>query len=673
MADYSAYGPWVGGDDWRAWVGVYITTNNETTLAGRIESWVWSEYGTTSGYSNIRGAAAWDGNSWSYGSNTSISTNSWKKLKEVTFSVAKGHSATSDYAWAKAEGVSGTYSGSSSEVKVKVSIPAKKSYTVSYNANGHGTAPSAQTKWHGETLQLRGAISATGYTFRGWNTKADGSGTSYSAGGNYTANAAVTLYAQWQAATYTITPNANGGTLNSGCTALTKTYGVNLTLWAASLNPTRTGYTFLGWSTSSTATSATYAAGATYSANAAATLYAVWQVETYTVSYNGNAPVGTATNVPSAQSKTYNVTLVLSSVEPMLSGYSFLGWGTSSSATTPSYQPGGNYTNNAAATLYAVWGNSYEPPAIFDLAVVRSDGTQDSDDGTRCHVSLGWSVDPTDGGQIGSVTVGYKVRNSSGDYTTETASVTGTTTGTADVILSGTFALNTAYDIKVTVTDNHGTSATKTSVLSISYFTLDFLAGGTGIAMGKAATRDGLDVAMETYHENNVIFSRGKPIYWKNSQDVSYQVLQINNSDQLVIGYGGYANQDIPTYVEGNVITLLSRGAVNVSSAGVSSDYAPTDWVYLVGNSSSNHVRYCKRGGLVIVDVWYESSAGLSTTAKTMATLPAGFRPDIQVETAAFGNVDHLVMLRVNPGGTIVAKVMSGTTNYLKGIISFPV
>ena len=41
--------------------------------------------------------------------------------------------------------------------------------------------------------------------------------------------------------------------------------------------PTRSGYKFLGWSTSSTATTATYTAGGSYTANAAATLYAVWQ------------------------------------------------------------------------------------------------------------------------------------------------------------------------------------------------------------------------------------------------------------------------------------------------------------------------------------------------------------------------------------------------------------
>ena len=73
--------------------------------------------------------------------------------------------------------------------------------------------------------------------------------------------------------TYAVSFNANGG--SGAPAAQIKTYGVNLTL--SSTKPTRTGYTFLGWSTSSTATSATYAAGGTYTANAAATLYAVWK------------------------------------------------------------------------------------------------------------------------------------------------------------------------------------------------------------------------------------------------------------------------------------------------------------------------------------------------------------------------------------------------------------
>lgn len=587
MADYSAYGPWVGGDDWRAWVGVYVTTNNETTFAGRVESWVWSEYGTTSGYSNIKGAAAWDNNAWSYGSATSISPNSWKKMKEVTFSVAKGHSATSKTAWAKAEGISGTYSGSSSQATVSVSVPAKKSYAVSYNANGHGTAPSGQTKWHGETLQLRGAISATGYTFKGWNTKANGSGTSYAASANYTGNAALTLYAQWQAITYAVTYNANGGS-----------------------------------------------------------------------------------GAPSTGYKTYGANYTISTTRPQRTGYTFLGWGTSASATTASYQPGATYSTNAALSLYAVWALSYAAPTITGLNAKRCDSQgADDDEGTYALLSFHWEVDPSDGGEVDTITV--RTRPKGGSWLTGTISAGGTTSGDVSAVLGDgtTFSTSTAYDIQVEVTDLRGMKATATTYVSPSYFTLDLLAGGTGIAMGKAATRNGLDVSWDTYHDGNIVFNNNKALRSLDSNGVSRSTFVLGSDNNLQINWGMWDASAGITYLNGNTVAIRSKAGTTINGYDADS----TAWVYLVGDSSSNHVRYCKRSGIVFVDVWYESSAGLSTTAKTMATLPAGFRPDIQIETAAFGNVDHLVMLRVNPGGSIVAKVMSGTTNYLKGIISFPV
>ncbi|MBR4407864.1 MAG: InlB B-repeat-containing protein, partial [Clostridia bacterium] len=75
-------------------------------------------------------------------------------------------------------------------------------YTVSYNANGatSGSAPSSQTKTYGVNLTLRtnsGSLSKTGYTFNGWNTKSDGTGTNYAAGGSYTSDSGTTLYAKW--------------------------------------------------------------------------------------------------------------------------------------------------------------------------------------------------------------------------------------------------------------------------------------------------------------------------------------------------------------------------------------------------------------------------------------------------------------------------------------------
>ena len=62
---------------------------------------------------------------------------------------------------------------------------------------------------------------------------------------------------------------------------------------------------------------------------------------------------------PGSQTKTHGVTLTLSSVKPTRSGYTFMGWATSSTATSASYSAGGSYTANASRTLYAVWQCSH--------------------------------------------------------------------------------------------------------------------------------------------------------------------------------------------------------------------------------------------------------------------------------------------------------------------------
>ena len=160
--------------------------------------------------------------------------------------------------------------------------------------------------------------------------------------------------------TYTLSYNANQGsgapssqsnTVTGGGTAPSMTFTISNT------QPTRTGYTFLGWSTNQAATSASYQPGGTISISANTTLYAVWKAITYTISYNANGGSG----APSSQTKTYGVALTLSSTAPTRTGYTFLGWSTSSSATSATYCTGSahttnnSYTTNAAATMYAVW------------------------------------------------------------------------------------------------------------------------------------------------------------------------------------------------------------------------------------------------------------------------------------------------------------------------------
>lgn len=151
------------------------------------------------------------------------------------------------------------------------------SHTVSYNANGGSGAPSAQTKWYGSTLTLSSTKpTRTGYTFQGWATSAGG-GVAYQPGQAYGNDANITLYAVWKANTWTVRYNANGG---SGAPAdQTKTYGQTLKL--SSTKPTRLDYNFKGWATSKANAdkgTVSYAAGANYTANAAITLYAVWEL-----------------------------------------------------------------------------------------------------------------------------------------------------------------------------------------------------------------------------------------------------------------------------------------------------------------------------------------------------------------------------------------------------------
>lgn len=154
---------------------------------------------------------------------------------------------------------------------------------------------------------------------------------------------------------YTVSYNANGG--SGAPSSQTKWYDETLTL--SSTVPTKSGYTFLGWATSSSATSATYSAGGSYTSNSAATLYAIWK-KTITITYNANGGSG----APSSQSaNVYNATtsytFTLSSTKPTRTGYTFLGWSTSSSATSSSYSSGSSYSFSSSTTLYAVWTENY--------------------------------------------------------------------------------------------------------------------------------------------------------------------------------------------------------------------------------------------------------------------------------------------------------------------------
>ena len=113
----------------------------------------------------------------------------------------------------------------------------------------------------------------------------------------------------------------------------------------------KNGYEIIGWNTSNSATTSSWNVNTSKSISANSTYYPITKLNTYTISYNANGGSG----APASQTKTTNNNLTLSSVKPTRVGYTFRGWGTSSSATTATYQPGGTYSDNKSITLYAVW------------------------------------------------------------------------------------------------------------------------------------------------------------------------------------------------------------------------------------------------------------------------------------------------------------------------------
>ena len=235
--------------------------------------------------------------------------------------------------------------------------------------------PVDQTKTFGQLMTISNLVpTRKGYTFAGWYTQSNGTGTKYNPGSNYAADqngGTVNLYAKWTPWTYNIKYDQNVKSTSSSKTvtdmpnAQTKTQEIDVTL--SSMTPKRNGYIFAGWSTSANG-SVEYKPGSRFtkdldSNGASITLYAVWTPWKHTIHYNSNiptnAPTGTTTvsNMPGDQTKTFDEKLMISSNKPTRKGYNFAGWSTSANGNVV-YQPGAEYKNDqngGTVTLYAKW------------------------------------------------------------------------------------------------------------------------------------------------------------------------------------------------------------------------------------------------------------------------------------------------------------------------------
>lgn len=372
------------------------------------------------------------------------------------------------------------------EIEAKAATPVRSSatqFTVSITATWKTYYDSNKTLW-GVTAESGGKTS----TLNSFGTKSSGSSKTftgtYSISGNGSATKSITVtfkyfnsdtgksYSKnlsisvnvpaWTS--YSIKYNANGGT--GAPSAQTKWKDQKLTL--STTKPTRTGYSFKNWNTASGGTGTAYASGASYTANAAATLYAQWTANGYTVTYNANGGTG----APSSQTKTYGVNLTLSSTKPTRSGYNFKGWGTSASATTIAYAPGATYTANAALTLYAIWEVGYVKPRISNVQVHRAyvtstGGLVHDDEGTVLILDFDWATDI----ENPYYTVEWKKSSDSEWDNNNVESYQLTGTNDIGVIYHTdpaiVFSLETSYDIRLTVTDSSGSTTVETVLPSM--------------------------------------------------------------------------------------------------------------------------------------------------------------------------------------------------------------
>ena len=251
-------------------------------------------------------------------------------------------------------------------------------YTVSYNMNGGSGSIASQTKSYGKDLTLSSTKpTRTGYTFIGWNTNASVTTAQYQPGGKYTANSGATLYAIWK-----INPPTEKPVISN----LNKTYNVGKDLtfsWntidRASSYWVNVWYNPGGESTKivdSSVTTTSYTlknltpgkygiiiGAINGSGKTSSELYNFYVP--YTIKYNVNGGTGTI----SPTYKLFDEECILSSTEPTRPGYTFVGWNTNKNATTAKYQPGGKYTANSSATLYAIWkiNPPTEKPVISNL------------------------------------------------------------------------------------------------------------------------------------------------------------------------------------------------------------------------------------------------------------------------------------------------------------------
>lgn len=436
---------------------------------------------------------------------------------------------------------------------------------------------------------------------------------------------------------YTITYNRNGrGTLIKPKD--TKWYGETITLAAAPSNP-GTGWTFVGWNTLSTETTAQYNASGSYTTNDATTLYAIWRKD-ITLSYDANG----GNNAPVSQTNTiYNnetaTSFIISSTQPTRSNYNFLGWLYDNTL----YQPGSTISNvTANRELIASWELAYVPPQITTLNCVRLEN-----DNSQATISIEWTKG-NNGSDITStqLSIAYKLSTSSTwTYITDT---TGSTSQTETWINSNnttysTIAKNLSdnqYDIQIKVRNSsYPDKATfKNNFISAAFYVIDITANGQGIGLLITAPSEGIalgnhittDLTLYTSSGNspNLIFQRGT------LDDNSNDWRIYNKNDYLYIGHRGSNSSDWPTNQEWYIDTAGKfTGSIDWTNINNKPTFA---WTKIgEGSNTTSAISFAVEGHTVTTENYNEIMVVADTERNSAYHLFTVIIPQQRISTTA--------------------------------------
>ena len=348
-------------------VATNLTSNPFTRTGYTFSGWTTNANGSGTSYTNTQSVTLTSGLTlhakWTANSNNVIFTSNFtggpaNTTQLITTDVATDLTSNpftrTGYTFAgwttNADGTGTSYTNSQSvTLTAGLTLHAKwtaNPNTVTFKSNySGGSADTTQSITSDVATNLTSnPFTRTGYTFAGWTTNADGTGTSYTNSQSVTLTAGLTLHAKWTAGNNVVTYDSRGGT-----TVANGAFATGESIASAPTAPTRTGYTFDGWSTSTTgaAISFPYFPGAT----TGITLYARWIEVTYSITYNVNGATGSSERTTDTYTYTGGAVALANVGSMAKTGYRFDGWAESvggAKLTSP-------YIPTTNKTLYARW------------------------------------------------------------------------------------------------------------------------------------------------------------------------------------------------------------------------------------------------------------------------------------------------------------------------------